>query len=135
MISAGFKVASVFTNCRCTVNLYLPILTQLFGSDIFMLNWKNNLFLFYAILIPISCSPDPTIISETTNSNFDDFFYQFTVSSKYSISQKLFSKLTAISPFETQDNFQINIQKITQIRKSWAPLFSNQKMNVGSRQW
>ena len=36
-------------------------------------------------------------------------------------SQKLFSKLTTISPSKTYDNFQINIQKITQIRKSWAP--------------
>ena len=36
-------------------------------------------------------------------------------------SQTLFSKLTTISPRKTYDNFQINIQKITQIRKSWAP--------------
>ena len=33
------------------------------------------------------------------------------------------------------DNFQINIQEITQIRKSWASLISNQKKNVGSSQW
>jgi hypothetical protein len=55
-------------------------------------------------------------------------------SSKYSISQKLFSKLTTISPCKTQDNFEINIQKRTQIRKSWAPSFSNQKRYIGSRQ-
>ena len=48
-------------------------------------------------------------------------------SSKYSVSQKSFSKLTSIFPRKTQDNFKINIQKITLIRKSWAPLFSNQK--------
>ena len=83
-----------------------------------------------------------------------------TSSSKYSISQKLLSYLTSISLLKTQDNFKINIQKIvskkkkrevnveigvewswveferiTQIRKSWAPSFSNQKKNVGSRQW
>ena len=29
--------------------------------------------------------------------------------------------------FPMYDNFQIDFQKITQIRKSWAPLFSNQK--------
>jgi hypothetical protein len=52
-------------------------------------------------------------------------------SSKYSISQKLFSKLTTIFPRKTQDNFKIDTQKITQIRKSWAPLFSNQKRIVG----
>ena len=56
------------------------------------------------------------------------------ISSKYSISQKLFSKLTTISPRKTQDNFEINIQKSTQIRKSWAPSFSNQKRDIGSRQ-
>ena len=56
-------------------------------------------------------------------------------SSKYSVSQKLFSKLTTISPRKTQDNFEINIKKSTQIRKSWAPSFSNQKRNVGSSQW
>ena len=39
-------------------------------------------------------------------------------SSKYSISQKLVSKLTEISPRKTQDNLQINIQKNTQIKKS-----------------
>ena len=39
-------------------------------------------------------------------------------SSKYSIRQKLFPKLTTISTRKTQDNLQINIQKITQIRKS-----------------
>jgi hypothetical protein len=39
-------------------------------------------------------------------------------SSKYSIRQNLFSKLTTIFPRKTQDNFQIIIQKITQIRKS-----------------
>ena len=50
-------------------------------------------------------------------------------------SQKLFSKLTSIFPRKTHDNFQIDIQKITQIRKSWAPSFSNQKRNVGSSQW
>ena len=48
-------------------------------------------------------------------------------SSKYSVSQKSFSKLATISPRKTQDNFKINIQKNTLIRKSWAPLFSNQK--------
>ena len=48
-------------------------------------------------------------------------------SSKYSVSQKSFSKLTTISPRKTQDNFEINIQKTTLIKKSWAPLFSNQK--------
>ena len=56
-----------------------------------------------------------------------------TSSSKYSISQKLFFKLTSISPRKTQDNLQINIQKITQIWKCWAPSFSTQKRNVGSR--
>ena len=63
-----------------------------------------------------------------------DFGKFWTSSSKYFISQKLFSKLTTISPHKTQDNFQINIQKITQIRKSWAPSFSNQNRNVGYRQ-
>jgi hypothetical protein len=53
-------------------------------------------------------------------------------SSKYSISQKLVSKLTEISPRKTQDNLQINIQKNTQIKKSWAPSFSNPKRNIGS---
>ena len=48
-------------------------------------------------------------------------------SSKYSVSQESFSKLTTISPRKTQDNFKINIQKNTLIRKSWTPLFSNQK--------
>ena len=57
-----------------------------------------------------------------------------TNSSKYSVSQKLLSKLTTIFPRKTQDNFQINIQKSTQIRKSWAPSFSNQNRNIGSRQ-
>ena len=33
-----------------------------------------------------------------------------TSSSKYSISQKLFSKLTSISPLKTQDHIQIDIQ-------------------------
>ena len=56
-----------------------------------------------------------------------------TSSSKYSISQKLFSKLTSISPHKTHDNFQINIQKDTQIRKSFAASFSNPKRNIGSR--
>ena len=42
-------------------------------------------------------------------------------------SQKLFSILTTISPCKTFANFQINFQKITQIRKSWSPSFSNQK--------
>jgi hypothetical protein len=55
-------------------------------------------------------------------------------SSKYSIRQKLFSKLTAIFPHKTQDNFQINFQKSTQIRKSWVHLFSHQEKNIGSRQ-
>ena len=41
--------------------------------------------------------------------------------------QKLFSKLTTISPRKTCDNFQIDTQKITQIRKKWTPSFSNQK--------
>jgi hypothetical protein len=57
-----------------------------------------------------------------------------TSSSKYSISQKLFSELTTIFPRKTQDYIQINIQKSTQIRKSWAPSFSNQNRNIGSRQ-
>ena len=48
-------------------------------------------------------------------------------SSKYSVSQKSFSKLTTISPRKTQDKFEINIQKTTLIRKSSALLFSNQK--------
>ena len=48
-------------------------------------------------------------------------------SSKYSVSQESFSKLTSIFPRKTLDNFRINIQKSTLIRKSWAPLFSNQK--------
>ena len=55
------------------------------------------------------------------------FGYVLDNSSKYSVSQKVFSKLTIISPRKTQDNSKINIQKFTQIRKSWAPLFSNQK--------
>ena len=42
-------------------------------------------------------------------------------------SQRLFSKLTKMSPRNTYANFQIIIQKITQIRKSWALSFSNQK--------
>ena len=54
-------------------------------------------------------------------------------SSKYSVSQKSFSKLTTITPRKTQDNFKINIQKNTLIRKSWALLFSNQKENNGVR--
>ena len=57
-----------------------------------------------------------------------------TSSSKYSISQKSFPKLTTIFPRKTQDNFEIDIQKNTQIGKSWAPLFTNQKRNVGSKQ-
>ena len=56
-----------------------------------------------------------------------------TSSSKYSISQKLVSKLTEFSPRKTQDSLQINIQKSTQIKKSWAPSFSNPKRNIGSR--
>ena len=48
-------------------------------------------------------------------------------SSKYSVSQKSFTKLTTILPRKTQDNFKNDIQKSTLIRKSWAPLFSNQK--------
>ena len=56
-------------------------------------------------------------------------------SSKYSISQKSFSNLTTISPRKTQDNLKINIQNDTLIRKCWAPLYSNQKRNVSSRQW
>ena len=55
-------------------------------------------------------------------------------SSKYSISQKLLSKLSTISPRKTQDNFEINMQKITLIRTWWAPLYSNQKRNVSSKQ-
>ena len=35
-------------------------------------------------------------------------------------------------PRKIHDNFQIDIQKISQIRKSWAPSFSNHKTNVGS---
>ena len=54
-------------------------------------------------------------------------------SSKYSVRQKSFSKLTTIAPRKTQDNFKINIQKTTLIRKSWALLFSNQKENIGVR--
>jgi hypothetical protein len=50
-------------------------------------------------------------------------------------SQKLFSKLTSIFPRKTHDNFQFNIQKITQVRKRWSPLFLNHKRNVGSSQW
>ena len=49
-------------------------------------------------------------------------------------SQKVFSKLTTIFPRKTYDNFHIEIQKITQIRKSWAPSFSNQKWNGASSQ-
>ena len=49
-------------------------------------------------------------------------------------SQKSFSKLTSILPRKTHDYFQIDIQKITQIVKSLAPLFSNQKRNVVSAQ-
>ena len=41
--------------------------------------------------------------------------------------------------FQTGNNFpQVRhdyFQKITQIRKSWAPSFSKQKRNVGSSQW
>ena len=40
---------------------------------------------------------------------------------------EILSNLTAIFPRETHDNFQIDIQKITQIVKSLAPSFSNQK--------
>jgi hypothetical protein len=40
-----------------------------------------------------------------------------TSSSKYSISQKLFSKLTSILPRKTQDNYKIDIESLTQIRK------------------
>ena len=50
-------------------------------------------------------------------------------------SQKLFFKLTSIFPQKIHDNFQLEIQKITQIRKSWAPSFSNQKRNVCFSQW
>ena len=39
-------------------------------------------------------------------------------------SEKLFSELTSIFSRKTHDNFQIDIQKINQIKKSWAPLFS-----------
>jgi hypothetical protein len=39
-------------------------------------------------------------------------------SSKFSISQKVFSQLTAILPCKTHDDIKINIQKHTQIRKS-----------------
>jgi hypothetical protein len=42
-----------------------------------------------------------------------------TSSSKYSIGQKLFSKLTSISPRKTQDNLQINIQ--TRLKTSSIP--------------
>jgi hypothetical protein len=55
-----------------------------------------------------------------------------TNSSIYSISQKLFFKLTTISPRKTQDSFKIDTQKLTQIRKSWTPSFSNPKRNIGS---
>ena len=48
--------------------------------------------------------------------------------------QKLFSKLSTIFSRKTHDSFQINIQKMTQIRKRWSPLFSNQKRNVGFNQ-
>ena len=48
-------------------------------------------------------------------------------SSKYSVSQKSFSKLTLNTPHKIHDNYKINIQKSTLIRKSWAPLFSNKK--------
>ena len=48
--------------------------------------------------------------------------------------QKSFSKLTSILPRKTYDNFQIDIQKSTQIKKSLANLFSKQKRNVGSCQ-
>ena len=50
-------------------------------------------------------------------------------------SQELYSKLTSIFPWKTHDSFKINIQKMNEIRKSWAPLFSNQKRNVCSSQW
>ena len=46
-------------------------------------------------------------------------------------SQISFSKLTGIFPRKTHDNFQFNIQKRSQIRKIWAPMFSNQKRNAG----
>ena len=49
-------------------------------------------------------------------------------------SQKSFSKLTSILPRKAHDNLQIDIQKITQIKKSLAPSFSNQKRNVGFSQ-
>ena len=47
-------------------------------------------------------------------------------------SQKSFSKLTAVLPCKTHDNFQIKIQKITKMRKNWTPSFSNQKKDFGS---
>ena len=46
-----------------------------------------------------------------------------------------YSKLTTIFPRKTYDNFKIDIQKFTQIRKSWAPLFSNQKRNDWKNSW
>ena len=42
-------------------------------------------------------------------------------------SQKVFSKLTTISPRKTYENFQINIQKITQIKKNGLPRFQTKK--------
>ena len=38
-------------------------------------------------------------------------------------SQKSFSKMTSILPRKTHDNFQIDIQKITQIKKIWLSRF------------
>ena len=46
-------------------------------------------------------------------------------------SQNLISKLTSIFARKTHDNLKIDIQKITQIRQSLAPSFSNQKRDVG----
>ena len=51
-------------------------------------------------------------------------------SSKYYVSQKSFTKLTTILPRKTQDNFKNDIQKSTLTRKSWAPLFLNQKKTM-----
>ena len=52
-------------------------------------------------------------------------------SSKYSISQKLFTKLTSILPRKTQDNFQIDIQKLPKLENKTRDCFQTKKVMLG----
>ena len=42
-------------------------------------------------------------------------------------SQKVFYRLTTISPGRTYDKFQIKFQQLPKSEKNWAPSFPNQK--------